>query len=276
MNDKTPDAKTVEDILKLGKQQVIETEIGGVPVILAPNNMQTFEFEKLIDARAERPRQLEQCVEALSIESFLQYWNRFADEKSTIFADIEHGKFVGVIDYHETPAEPRRKLHKVIYNCPFTKEWNDWTENNDTPLEQIEFALFVEDHMRQFETPSGGDMMKIALTIKSKTDVEFESGQNISNGEVKFAYKETLNGQAGINGEMSIPEEFTLALRPFQNGAAYKIPARFRYRKNPSGIKMWYTLQQPHLILEDAINDIYSTIENGIESEKGQVLKGKI
>lgn len=262
------------ELFEKGKSSIIQTEVDKTPVFIVPKDMKVEALDKFIEDRNERPRFLKQTVEALSTESFLKYWNQFADAKSAIFTDTEKAKFVGVLDYHEDPKNPRRKNHRIVYDCPFTKEWRDWTSSDNEKMSQTEFALFIEDHMKQFSAPTGGDMLKVALTLKSKTDVEFESGIDLSNGEVKFAYKETVNGQAGITGELKIPEEFTLALRPFQNGAPYEIKARFRYRKGPSGLTMWYTLQQPHLSLEDAVNDAYKEIEKGIT--KGVILKANL
>lgn len=265
---------TADQIFKKGSEsKLLEKEIAGVPVLVIPKDMTAVEFDTLVDQRAERPKNLSQTVEALSVESFLEYFNRYADNNSTIFVDIDNCKFVGVLDYHEDPTSPRWKRHQVIYNGPFTKEWNDWTDHNDHKFSQVDFALFIEDHMKQFETPSGGDMLNLARTLKVKSEVDFESGVNLHDGQVQFKYIERLNGTAGNAGEFSIPEEFSLALRIFQNEAPWKIKARFRYRKSSQGLTMWYTLQQPHLSVDDAVNEMFVKIKEGIT--QGEIIKAK-
>lgn len=265
---------TADQIFKNGRNSIIEKDVAGIPLLVVPKDMQTVTLDHIIDQRAERPRTLTQQVEALSIDSFLDYYNRYADENSTIFADTENCTFVGVIDYHQSPSEPRWKNHTVIYKGPLTSEWNDWIEHNDTPMSQVDFALFIENHMRQFNEPTGGNMLTIARTLKTKSEVEFESGINLHDGQVQFKYIETLRGQAG-GGEFSIPEEFTLGLRIFQNEAPWKISARFRYRKSAAGLSMWYTLQQPDISKEDATAEMYDKIEKGIAKGKGHIIKGR-
>lgn len=141
-------------------------------------------------------------------------------------------------------------------------------------MTQEEFALFIEENVREIFEPNGAEMMQIAATLKAKNNVDFRSSTRLDNGEVQFMYTETIQGQAGVNGQLSIPEKFTLALSPFLKGTAYEIEARLRYRINPGGLQMWYTLIRPHTFADHAFTEIVGRIKE--QTPKGHLVHGRI
>ena len=93
----------------------------------------------------------------------------------------------------------------------------------------------------------------------------------LDNGQVQLRYEETVDGRAGVAGNLEIPEKIELSLRPFHGGAPYKMEARFRYRIQPSGLAMWYSLIRPHLVHEDATKEVLGIISEGMT--KGHILE---
>lgn len=256
------------EILKAGKEQVIETKVDDIPAYLIPENMKLLTLEKLVDENRARPRHLKDTIKTLSIESFIDYVNRFADEHSTVFVNTETGHFVAVLDFHETASIPAHKHHLVTYTCPETKEWSSWLRNNNTKMEQEEFALFIEDNLNEILEPNGAQMLEIAASLKASNNVEFQSNVSLDNGQVQFQYKENINGQAGLTGQLEIPQKIKLAIRPFLNGAPYELEARFRYRVRQGGLMMWYTLIRPHLVKDDAVSGLLKTVREKLKAAK--------
>lgn len=256
---------------KRGLQQVQQTTIGDVPVFIVPDGMKTETLERLVDEQRERPRHLHQKVNTLSAQSFLEYYNRFATDTSTVFVDTENGRFEGVLDFHDAPDQPAHKRHRVVYNCPKSKEWDAWTGSNNEKMDQETFALFIEDNLAEIIDPNGAEMLDIATTLKAAKSVDFKQGIRLDNGQTQLRYQETIDGQAGVNGTLEIPEKIELSVRPFHGGAPYVMHARFRYRITPSGLVMWYTLIRPHLVHEDATKEVLGIISEGMA--KGQILE---
>ncbi len=262
-----------QPIFDAGKEQVIQTEVGGIPTFIVPNNMKVEALDRLIQETRERPARLDQTVTLLSAESFVEYFNRYATESSTIFVDIESGQFIAVFDYHESPGLPAWKKHRAVYSCPQTKEWNSWSHFDNQKMEQEEFALFIEDNLNEIIEPNGAQMLEIAASLKAKTNVDFKSSIRLDNGQTQFVYSEKVDGQAGATGQLEIPEKIKLAIKPFQQGAPYELEARFRYRITQGGLRMWYTLIRPHLIHQDAVNDVFNMISEG--KKCGHIIQAK-
>lgn len=267
--------QSATEIFELGTKQVIHTEQGDVPVFVIPDDMKVETLEHLAEQQRPYPYRIKDTVTVLSAESFVEYFNRFADPHSHVFADIENAKFVGVIDYHENGYgnTARWKSHQVIYTCPKTKEWSGWLSNNNEKMSQEEFALFIEDNLTEIMEPNGAQMLEIAASLKAKNNVDFKSSIRLDNGETQFTYQETIAGQAGVTGQLSIPEKIKLAIKPFQFGPPYECEARFRYRISSSGLTMWYTLIRPHLIHNDAVTEVFSKISEGITT--GHIIQAK-
>jgi uncharacterized protein YfdQ (DUF2303 family) len=140
-------------------------------------------------------------------------------------------------------------------------------------MSQMEFALFIEDNLKEIDEPNGAQMLEIAASLKASTDVDFKSNIRLDNGEVQFNYTETINGQAGVSGQLTIPEKIKLIIKPFLNGHPYVMEARFRYRVAQGGLTMWYTLIRPHVVQQDAVDQVIEQVTEGME--RGQLLQAR-
>lgn len=256
-------------------------DIGGTPGILLPSHLTLKQFPEMRD----RPVHLEQRVATTSHLAFVAYFNRFKDEDSIIFVDLEHHKFKGVLDYHQAAAEhevgdseggvetvvgnrPRHGKHVVVYDCPLTPEARRWFDKNKVAMDQTEFARFIEDSLPEMMEPSGADMLEIATTLQVKNNVNFRSGIRLTDGQVNLTYNEEVQGGAGVEGTMKIPVKITIAVKLFRGDeAAYKIEANFRYRMKEGKLALWYELIRPHLAIEDAVKQIQAQVASGVGTE---------
>lgn len=269
----TEDITPAKELYKLGSKQVIQIKHDDTPVFVIPNDMKVETLEKLVEATRQFPRRLTETIRTLSAESFLEYFNRFATESSTILADNTKNEFMAIIDFHESHDKANWKSHKLLYACPTTKEWNCWFEKNNEKMTQEDFAFFLEENIREIVEPNGAVMLEIAATLKASNNVDFRSAIRLNNGEIQFNYIEKIEGAAGVNGQLSIPEKFKLLLTPFIKGPSYEIEARFRYRVHSGGVHIWYTLIRPHVFLDDALTEVFEKIKTGMS--KGHMYLAK-
>lgn len=246
-----------------GKTQVIKTEVGDVPVFIVPENMKVHDLNALVENQLKQPRHLKQSIELLTQESFVDYFNRYATESSTIFVNDKESTLTAVFDYHESPDSPAWKRHTAFYKCPKTKEWGAWMQSNNEKMTQEQFALFIEENLKEISEPDGATMLQIASTLKASSSTDFRSAIRLDNGEVQFNYTEKIEGQAGVTAQLQIPEKIKLIVAPFMKGNAYEVEARFRYRISQGGLTMWYTLIRPHVFVDDAFNDVVAKINEG-------------
>jgi uncharacterized protein YfdQ (DUF2303 family) len=277
MTDNTVEAtlhsipNSVETLLKAGRdlahrQFEVQYE-NGTPFIVHPVDL---EITKLPELR-EHPLRIEQRIDHTTALSFVDYFNRFADtHKSAIFIDEVNAKFTAILDYHdfsESTQIPGWKKHISTFTPEKTPEWKSWMENDKKSMNQEAFGQFIENNIAEIQEPSGAEMLEIALSIQAKTEVKFSRATRLDNGQLQIAYNEVTNGTAGINGQLKIPEKFTIGLRLFRGGDAYKIEARLRYRIKEGNLTLWYELIRPHATIDSNLDDITNLILHDVPQE---------
>jgi len=240
------------------------------PFALVPAGVKLQDLEGLLAA----PSRIRQDLKVLDADTFIDYVNRFASPAAAVFCDGPEGRtFTAVLDYHQ-PDEPSWGQHKAVYCCPISIEWGRWKETNRKRLRQEEFAEFIEENVKDITVPentpaapSAADMLEISRTLEAKKNISFRQGTRLDNGQVQLTYNEEIDGRAGESGQLNIPEQFYIALRPFLGGDAFCVPARFRYRIQEGRLIMWYELVRPDKVLEEA----YVTVRTKIQGSIGAV-----
>jgi uncharacterized protein YfdQ (DUF2303 family) len=153
--------------------------------------------------------------------------------------------------------------HRVTYTCPHTTEWRTWIGANKKPMNQVDFAQFIEDNLP--DIVEGALLLEVSRTLEAKKKVNFASGIRLSDGQNQFTYEEQIEGTAG-KGQFKVPETFALGLSVFEGGDKYAVEARLRYRINEGKLALWYDLTRPHKIVEDAVKGVWKSIEEGTGS----------
>lgn len=84
---------------------------------------------------------------------------------------------------------------------------------------------------------------------------------------MQLTYNEQIDGQAGETGQLRIPEQFYIGVKPFLGGDAFCVAVRFRYRIQEARLAMWFELVRPDKVLEEA----YTTVRAKIQGSIGEV-----
>ena len=237
------------------------------PIALLPDSVSIKDLEHLLP----NPTRTRQKLTVLDAESFIAYVNRFANDATAVFCNGPEGRtFSAVIDYHQ-PTSPAWRDHIATYRCPTTIEWGRWKETDRKRMDQATFAEFIEENVRDITQreneatdPSAADMLEISRTLEAKKNITFRQGTRLDNGQVQLTYNEEIDGRAGEAGQLRIPEEFFIALKPFLGGDTFCVPARFRYRIQEGRLVMWYELVRADKVLEEAYNAVRNKIEGAI------------
>ncbi len=252
-------------------------EVEGVQAVMIPGGAKLETLEHLQEL--DRPRHIKNTVEVRSADEFVSYFNRFANEDSSIYINVDKARFEGVIDHHGKQASFAN--HKVIYCCPETDEWQSWKKYSEVWMDQEQFATFLEDHHLQIfkpttdqfkpeeldvvheKLPDAARMLDTAKTLEVTSGSSIKSGQNLHNGTIKIEYVDEVEGRAGVNGEFEIPVYFVIAVDLFKDGKGYLMLCRLKYRKEGPSIRLRYELVRPSKTHEHAVQDVIARIRDG-------------
>lgn len=222
-----------------------------------------------IDAYAETPRHIAANRRVTDATSFVAYVNRHWTLGTEVYAHTSSSSVVAVLDSHEgSGREAGWQKHKLTLALEHTKAWLAWTARDlgadpRAWLDQQAFAEFIEDRALDVVDPDHARLIELATKFEATTKVEFGSAVRRDNGEVKFEYVETVGPKKGGKGDIQLPKELKLGLRPYIGGPIYYVTASLRYRIRAEGLVLGFALLRPENILEAAFADIVTEIRDG-------------
>ena len=244
----------VQELVKLGASQVIHNK-EGIPFVVIGDDYHLESIEEFLP----NPVKVRQIVKINTAQSFINYINRFKNAHTTIFANDSDYRFSAVIDYHASQDEPGSHCHHALYNCPSSREWQAWQSHDNSKMDQTNFAEFLEERAEDIVSPSGAELLEIALKFNVIRKAVFGSAMRLSTGEYQFTYSEDNQ-----KGTVELPEQIKLGLSPFHNGEKYEVKAKLYYRLQEGKLVLWYKLVEPERVIEDAFNEVTQTIKEGI------------
>lgn len=232
-----------------------------IPSVVIPEGFTVSSLEKL----QLSPSRIRQITNLISPGSLIAYINRFRNERSVVFADKTKTRIVAVLDFHQDADYANWCEHKAIYDCPFSDDWKAWSANDGEKMDQIRFAEFLENNIKNvapvsdnYSGPSGTELLEMVLAFQETRKVEFKSVKRLSDGTCQFQYNDDKTG----GGNTKIPEKISLAISPFHNGTPYQVDARIRYRLKDGQLVLWYELIEPKAVVEHAFQEIVTDMEN--------------
>jgi len=198
-------------------------------------------------------------------ESFCRYTNEEMTNQTRIYGERNSGNFVTMFNDHcgnAVPPVAGWRDYMAAYTCPPSTEWQTWKGKSGSQMSQVSFAQFIEDNLPDIAQPPAAEMLEVSRTLEAKKKVNFAQGVRLNNGQSELTYEEQIEGTAG-KGKFKIPEEFTIGIPVLEGGLRYAVQCRLRYRITDGGqLTMWYEIVRPHKIMEDAINEVWTRIED--------------
>lgn len=243
---------------------------GDILSVIVPAGAQ----HKLLDLEEhlDRPRRKRGTVELTDVESLIRYVNAHKGGGTELFADIDRTKVVAVLNGHE--QEAGWGDHRAVLTLRPSIEWKRWSAKNGQTLSQTQFAEHIEESLDDIVEPAAASVLEMAQTFEASKSVEFRSSSMLSSGQRQLNYVETIEARAGAQGQLTVPTEFVLGLRPFEGTDRYKVTARFRYRINDGKLAVAYVLDKPEDVIEAAFADILGVLEDDDGGTGIQALRG--
>ena len=234
-------------------------DIEGHPYIVTPQGVSLHDAESYL----AEPLRKRGTVALNDVTSFTDYVKAEKTDATRIYGQYTPPAFTAVFNDHG--AAPAWKDYRAVYACPLSAEWKAWHGSSGRVMGQADFAAFIENNLPDIAIPPAADMLEISRSLEAKKKVNFASGIRLSNGQNELTFEEQISGTAS-KGKLQVPEEFTIGVPVLEGGIKYAVVARLRYRIGDAGaLTMWYELIRPHKILEDAVQAVWTDIQNHTE-----------
>jgi len=220
-----------------------------------------------------RPRALKARASLDNADSFLAYVLRFADGRSQVWcrhSPVNNAlSFQAVMDDH-APGEASWRTHTATFTPELSVEWQRWLSQNEKPMKQVEFALWLESNLRDvYESdderlPTGSQILAMALDFEARSEMRVKSHARLQSGAVRLEYVNDDDDQT--IQRMEVFDRFALSLPVFRSGARFVVQAKLRYRVTSGAVSFWYELQRPDLTHTAAAEDLIEQIKQGLSA----------
>lgn len=196
---------------------------------------------------------------------------RMADRPPVAYADEERTALVAILDddHGDTPGWRQYRVELALRP---TREWKAWKNQDDKPMGQEPFAFFVEEHAREFRMPAAADMLELAQTIEGTKSAQFKAGVRLKDGGRQAVWAETIDARAGQTGQLTIPDRFLIALRPFIGSAPFEVEAWLRFRIADGRLQLSYKLDRADLVEKAVFDDVVNEVADADNAP--QIIRG--
>lgn len=279
-------------------------------ILLAPEGLRAVEMEKFFAANRDKPPRRAGTHIAHTLLAFTLLANRFKAPNSVIFADRDGARLTAILDFHpEGPGNDDARFggHRVVYNLPHSEEWKAWLHYDGAPMDQGQFAAFVEERLADVVMPNpqmlgdisdaaaGGDfgerspaeelaylaktlggtfatpaeLVTLSRGLKVREDLTVKGRVNIDNGETEITYESQYSDGSGA--PLRVPNLFLIGIPVYDLGERYVIAVRLRYRIVERKVKWFYQLYRLGKILDHAFTEaaLRASADTGLPMYRG-------
>lgn len=177
LNHSTNAAAIIEAVERLSPHAVIgksPLEDGRLALAVLPAGRKIEDLTPYLDKLLDAPRWIEATARMTTVQSLVDYLNRFKIGDSAVFANDDPAKpsLCGVIDYHggtdpesvdgenDTPdstpgstATPRFGRHTALYTFPISEQFGAWSGIYGKGLGHVEMAEFLNERRYDIANP---------------------------------------------------------------------------------------------------------------------------
>lgn len=233
----------------------------------------------IFDPYRNEPKRKTGTARLTALASFIDLVNRFRSETSALFAcdDRKAPALTAVFDYHEPlDGPPAFMRHRATFAFPLSDQWQAWTKADGKRMTMAEFATFIEDRLVDILDPVAGGplpaelqtligttqqtgvagptkLYELATGLKIYEDAVIEEAISLKSGAGQIRFKSEHRDADGK--PLNVPGLFMIAIPVFLHGDLFRIGARLRYRKQPSGIVFWYDLFNADRVFDTAFKE---------------------
>lgn len=264
-------------------ETVTRPDVGAAVFATLPKGRSVVDLKPILDSYRETPERRRGVAKLTDATSFVAHINRFAGAASAVFANPDQNapSLTAVYDYHAAGPDPKVAdwlRHRATYAPALSDEWKTWTAQEDTPMNQGQFASFIEDNITDVIVPNlddpklatfaslvqgkfaePSDLLQLSRGLEVNIDTNVKNAVTLSTGEISVRYEENVRDGAGQ--PINIANLFQICIPVFYAGGLYRIAVRLRFRKAGDRLMWTYLLTRPDLVFEDAFHGIVERVK---------------
>lgn len=221
-------------------------------IVAVPKDSKVLSLEEFQEA----PNAIRQSPQFFSCKSFCDYINRFKCDDSTVYLNVDGGRFCAVLDHHGSTAA-RWGKHRATFAPKLAMEWESWRSIHKEPMGQIDLAQFLEERLDDIVVPEPNVVLKAALDFQLNENLALASHQNLDDGSLKFTFQKENAAKS-----VTFPHRITISIPIHENESAVQLEVRVRYKADGNGALRFTCsfVKNPDLVVRSALLALATTI----------------
>ena len=273
-------------------------------LLVVPDRMKTVDIKPYLDAMRDRPERARGQSTHITLDSLVAHANRNKVTGSVAWLNVVGASAVLTViyDYHEQLAQadagarPNWCEHSASYAFPLSTALQAWQQASNRPLNQADFAAFLEAHTEELARPADAGKLSLQLAAAlfdadGADDVTEEQARSViaspgrlrqmakkialcveeraeetrdGSGNVTITYRAAITEEQASAGQdkgtptekIARPQMFLVRVPVFQGGVAYVLPVRLSTKVSGGRVVWTFALHRADLALEAAQNDV--------------------
>lgn len=220
-------------------------------------------------AAGQHPDRLAGMVTAHTPETMVAYARRhLSTDLSTLWGDVDAAKITVVLNDHGPDGEffPGWGDHQVTLRLDESPELKAWKAHNEKNLTQEQFGDFLEERLIDIVEPDGSTMLDVARTMTATIGASFRRAVNAHDGTVQLSWQEDVDAKAGGSGQLEVPSQFEIRVKPFVGTDPVTIIGKFRYRVAQGGdLVLGYRLLNLDEVRRAAVEQVLTEVASDLD-----------
>lgn len=220
-----------------------------------------FKYEDVSDVdglKLAKPLYVKQNVTLETVDSLVDYVNRYRSDDTVLFANISTNAISGLIDYHPKRAgdvsKAARVAHCASMALPYSEEWKTWSGVSGQIMPQGDFARFMEENGGDVTAPSGGELLDAVRDLQAHRKVNFIKAVRTASFNENFEYSDET--EARTKGGIELPTQFKLALPVYFGEPTTEVAAFLRWKLDDGALKLGIQLHRAEHVRQAVFKQI--------------------
>lgn len=256
-------AETIAELARSTATAHIVAAKDGREFLIVPDGMMKHDVPDEHGLVRTMPGYLKQSVTLQTVDSLVDYTNRFKGADTVLFADIASSRIVAVLDFHTAAAkdkapEVRRGVHRADMQLPFSEEWKVWTGIDKQLKQQLEFARFIEENAAEIIAPSGGELLDAVRDLQAHRKVNFIKAVRTASENETFEYADET--EARTKGDIELPTKFQLKVPVYFGEPPTELYAFLRWKLDEGKLLLGIALHRAEHVRQAIFKQIVLTV----------------
>ncbi|MNX99808.1 hypothetical protein D3C86_1322750 [compost metagenome] len=251
---RTTEAGAIAELAVKAKAGPEVVTAGGRTYVLTPHDIAVRDVTNQNDLDALKPVRIRQAVTLQTVDSLVDYVDRFKTDDTILFADIRASSIAALIDYH-APAASAHVEHKATMVLPFSEEWKTWTGVDGKMMDQLTFARFLEENAVDIVAPTGADLLEVCRDLQAKRKVDFRKAVRTNTDCENFEYTDETTATTKSGG-VEVPSKFQLVLPVYFGGPTVTLFAFLRWNLVETSLQLGVKLHRAEHVRQAVFKEV--------------------